>query len=126
MRISLGNKLKEIILIFWTKFTQNGFFRSKLENVSMTIEFSIFEIVYIPNFSLKRQFWFLDQICPKKIFLVQNKKVNITLMWQVLQSVTGTAKCDSYYKVRLNNLHVAKIVEETYPLFLKWNSNNMK
>ena len=80
MRISLGNKLKEIILIFWTKFTQNGFFRSKLENVSMTIEFSIFEIVYIPNFSLKRQFWFLDQICPKKIFLVQNKKVNITLM----------------------------------------------
>ena len=27
---------------------------------------------YIPNFSLNQQFWFLDQICPKRVFPVKN------------------------------------------------------
>ena len=45
--ISLGTKfqLKLTILIFWTKFAQKGFFRSKAEEVKVTIEFYMFEIV---------------------------------------------------------------------------------
>ena len=44
---SLGTKfqLKLTILIFWTKFAQNGYFRSKTEKVNTTIEFCIFDLV---------------------------------------------------------------------------------
>ena len=53
IRISLGTKcqLKLTILIFWTKISQKGCSRSKVENVNTTIEFCIFELVQITNFS---------------------------------------------------------------------------
>ena len=46
IRIGLGTKFyfKLIILIFWTKFAQKGYFRSKTETVIITIEFWIFEL----------------------------------------------------------------------------------
>ena len=46
-QISLGNKflLKLKILIFWTRFTQEGFFWSKIEKVNTTTEFCIFKLV---------------------------------------------------------------------------------
>ena len=40
------------ILNFWTKFAQKGSFQSKTEKVNNTNEFSIFELVQVPNFSL--------------------------------------------------------------------------
>ena len=39
-------------LIFWIKFAQKGYFWSKIEKVDITNEFCIFELGYLPNFSL--------------------------------------------------------------------------
>ena len=46
VRISVGTKfqLKLIILIFWTKFAQKGYFHSKRKRVNSIIEFCIFEL----------------------------------------------------------------------------------
>ena len=54
IRISLGNKfqLKLTIFINWTKFAQKRYFWSKTEKVITTIEFGIFESVWVSNFSL--------------------------------------------------------------------------
>ena len=41
------------ILNFGTKFAQKGYFLSKTEKVNIAIEFCIFELVYVQNFSLK-------------------------------------------------------------------------
>ena len=48
--------------------------RSKTKKVNITIEFYIFEIVMVPNFSLNDNFEFLDQINPKKAFLIYKRK----------------------------------------------------
>ena len=55
IRISLGTKLqlKLIISSFWTKFAQKRYFHSKTGKVNITIEFCIFDLVYVPSFSLK-------------------------------------------------------------------------
>ena len=68
IRISLGTKfqLKLTISIFWTNFAQKGCFQSKTENVNTTIAFCVFELVYVPNFSLNWQFWFFGPSLPKK------------------------------------------------------------
>ena len=41
------------ILNFEIKFAQKGYFLSKTEKVNIAIEFYIFELVYVQNFSLK-------------------------------------------------------------------------
>ena len=55
IRISLGTEFqfKQIILIFWNKFDHKGYFQSKASKMNLAIGFCIFELVYIPNFSLK-------------------------------------------------------------------------
>ena len=46
MKLILINfHLKQTVLIFWTKFTQKGYYQSKAEKVIITIECSIFELV---------------------------------------------------------------------------------
>ena len=45
-------QLKLKILILLTKFAQKRYFWSKTEKVNITIEFCIFELVWIPNLSL--------------------------------------------------------------------------
>ena len=46
--------------------------------MNTTIEFCIFELVYLPNFSLKWEFcFFFDQICTKRVFPVENRKIVI-------------------------------------------------
>ena len=62
---------------FWTKFAQKGCFLSKTEKVktNTTIAFCIFKLDWLPNFSLNWQFWFLDQICTKRKFPVENGKM---------------------------------------------------
>ena len=74
--ISPGTKfqLKVTILIFWTKFAQRGCFWSKTEKMKSTIEFCIFELVWVPNFSLSWQFWFLGPRFPKRVIPVKNIK----------------------------------------------------
>ena len=61
-------------MIIWSKFTQNGYSRSKTENVNITIEFCIFKLVYLPNFSLNWQFWYFGQTLPILVFLVYKRK----------------------------------------------------
>ena len=47
-RISLGTKfqLKLKIVIFWTTFAHEGYFRSKTEKMNILIDFCIFKLVY--------------------------------------------------------------------------------
>ena len=68
MQISLGTKfqLKLTILNFWIKFAGKEYFRPKSRKVNITIELCICEL--IDNFG------FLDQIYPKTVFLVKNRK----------------------------------------------------
>ena len=62
--ISAGTKyqLRLTILIFWTKFTQTWYFWLKTEKSGHN------------DFSLSWRFWFLDQICPKKLFQLKLEK----------------------------------------------------
>ena len=63
IRISLGNKfqLKLTIFINWTKFAQKRYFWSKTEKVITTIEFGIFESLWVSNFSLNWPFLILKK-----------------------------------------------------------------
>ena len=76
IRISLATKfqLQLIILTFWIKFAQKGYFRSKTKNLNIIIEFCMFELVYVPNFSLKQEFWLFGPNLPKKGISSQKQK----------------------------------------------------
>ena len=51
IRISPGTKFrfKLTVLIFWTKFTQKGYLRSKSEKVNITTELGIFKLEEYKN-----------------------------------------------------------------------------
>ena len=69
IRISLsGNfQLKLIIASFWTKFAKKGtFFQSKTDKIDTTIEFCIFELVFVPNLTLNKKIWSFGPNFPKK------------------------------------------------------------
>ena len=53
--------------------TKSSCFQSKTDKIDTTIEFCIFELIFVSNFTLNN-FEFLDQICPRKIFMVKNRK----------------------------------------------------
>ena len=60
-------------------FKKGSYFQSKTDKIDTAIDFCIFELVLVPSFSLNWQFWFdqifsFDQICPKRVFLVENRK----------------------------------------------------
>ena len=57
---------KQTILNFWTKFTQERYLCSKTEKVNIIIEFRMFKLVLVPNFSLNWQYWFFWLDLPKK------------------------------------------------------------
>ena len=60
IRISLSTnfQLKLTIAIFWTKFAKKGsYFQSKTDKTDTTIEFCIFELAFVSNFTLNKQFW---------------------------------------------------------------------
>ena len=59
IQISLGIQ----ILFFWITFTQKGYLQPKTEKLNTTSEFCMFELVQVPNFSL-RNFYFLNQVYP--------------------------------------------------------------
>ena len=66
--ISLGTKfqVKLKILFFWTKFAQKEYSWSKTEKVNIVIEFCIFKLVWVPNFSLDLTIGFFGPNFPKK------------------------------------------------------------
>ena len=74
--ISLGTKFhfKQSILNFGIKFAQKVYFRLKTKKVSINIEFSIFELVKVPDFSLNWESLFFGSNCSKKVFPVENRK----------------------------------------------------
>ena len=53
---------------------QMTFSRVKRKNVNVTVEFCIFKLALVPNFSLNWQLKFFDPICPKWAFCVENRK----------------------------------------------------
>ena len=66
---------EQIVLNFWTKFAQKRYLLSKAEKVNAIIEFWLFTLVLVPNFSLNWQFWFFWPDLPKKSFSgLQQKK----------------------------------------------------
>ena len=85
IRISLGTKfhLKLRIMIFSTKFPQKGCFPSRIEKVNTTIEFRIFELDYVPNFTLNWQFrfffffFFLTKFARKGYFRSKTEKLRL-------------------------------------------------
>ena len=60
IRISLGFEFhcKQTILSFWAKFTQKGYFQSKIEKINITIEFSLLKLLQVLNCVLNTQFWY--------------------------------------------------------------------
>ena len=61
-----GNVAGTIIMFRFPSFIKKGCFQYKTENVNTTIEFCIFELVLVPNFSLNWQFSFFGPNLPKK------------------------------------------------------------
>ena len=66
-------QLKLTIFIFWTKLVQKEYFEKYAVNI--TIEFCIFELFSVANFTLNKHFWILDQICPEKVFRIKTKRI---------------------------------------------------
>ena len=77
--ITLGTKfqVKLSIWIFWTKFALKGYLRSKTQKRNITTEFCIFQLDYILNCSLNRQFWFFGPNLPK-VSIADPKQKNRT------------------------------------------------
>ena len=67
--VSLGTKfhLDQTILLFWIKFAQKRYSRSKIGSLDITIIFRIFRIIYVPNL-------FIGPFPPKRVFPVQKRK----------------------------------------------------
>ena len=88
IRSSLGTKFQVKLTVFifwpklhkkvsfWAKFTEKTYFQTKTEKVNITIEFCIFE------------FW--DSICPKRLFLVENRESELHYWVMQVEISLGT------------------------------------
>ena len=70
---------QNLLFIFWIKFAQKRYFRSKTEKTNITIKFRIFKLVKKPNFILisSNNFGCLTKFVQKWVFSDQNRKGNI-------------------------------------------------
>ena len=48
--------LNQTILLFWNNFVQKGYFPSKIRQINITIEFTMFKLIQVPTFILYRYF----------------------------------------------------------------------
>ena len=90
IRISSGTnfQLKLTIAIFWTKFAKQGsYFQSKTDKIDTTIKFYIFELVFVSNFTLYKQFWMFGPDSPRKISMVKTEKLNIIIEFRLFKLV---------------------------------------
>ena len=70
---------------FWTKFTQEKYLHSKTEKVNIIIEFCMFKLILVPNFSLSWQFWSFWPDLPKKGFSgLKQKKWTLLIFYTIL------------------------------------------
>ena len=74
--LSPNFQLKLTIAIFWTKFTKmHIYFQSKTDKIDTTIEFCIFELAFVFNFTSNKQFWiFGTNLLEKDIYSQKLKK----------------------------------------------------
>ena len=73
--VSTNFQLNLTIAIFWTKFAEKGsYFQSKADKTDSTIEFCIFKLVFVSNFTLNKQFWIFGPNLPKKDIYGQKQK----------------------------------------------------
>ena len=64
-----------IAIFFGARFPKKGsYFQSKTDKIDTTIEFCIFELVFVWNFTLNKQFWIFGPNLPKKDIYVEIKK----------------------------------------------------
>ena len=75
---------------FLTKFAKKGsYFQSKTNKIDTTIEFCIFELVFVSNFTLNNQFWIFGPNSPKKDIYGQKQKT-WTSLFPLIQISLGT------------------------------------
>ena len=90
-----------------------------MEKVSNTIEFCIFELVSVPDFSSTDSFdfflFFFYQICPKKVFPVEKGKIALLCVrpWSLLTvisfSVRGPTDTSVFFSRRDNKSIYSKL-----------------
>ena len=78
IRLGAEFQLKLTIFIFWAKFTQKR---------SINIEFCMFELVKVLNFSWNWRFWFFGPNLPKKGFPSKTEKVNTTIEFYIFEVI---------------------------------------
>ena len=87
IRISLSTnfQLKLTSAILWTNFfricpKRGSYFQSKTDKIDTAIEFCIFELVLVSNFTLYQQFWiFGSNLSKKDIYRQKQKKTASSL-----------------------------------------------
>ena len=87
--LSANFQFKLTIAIFEPNLAKKGsYFQSKLEKIDITIEIFIFELVFISNFTLNKQFSILKPNFPRKdICRQKTEKVNITIESRIFKLV---------------------------------------
>ena len=69
--------------------TKGSYFQSKTDKIDTTIEFCIFELVFVSNFTLNKQFWIFGPNLPKKD-MVKNRKIEHHHWIPLIQISLGT------------------------------------
>ena len=64
--------------MFWSKFVQKSYFQSQTNKIDCTVEFCVFELAKVPNFTLNKQFWLFGANFPKKDIPSLKQKINCT------------------------------------------------
>ena len=73
--VSTNFQLKLTIATFWTRSAKKGsYFQPKTDKIDTTIEFCIFKLVFVSNFTLNKQFWIFGPNLPKKDIYGQKQK----------------------------------------------------
>ena len=86
IRPSTNFQLK-LTIVIWTKFAKKGsYFQCKTDNIDMTIEFCIFELVFNQISLWTNNVEFLDQICLTKIWS-KTEKVSIIIEFHLFKFV---------------------------------------
>ena len=81
--LSLSTSLqpKLTVAIFWINLPKKStYLQSKTDKIDTTIEFCIFELVFVSDFTLKKQFWIFGANFPRKHIYGQKQK-NWTPSW---------------------------------------------
>ena len=77
--------------------------------MEITIEFYIFKLIEILNFSFNKQFWLLEQISKKSILLGENTKISVSTNFQLKLTIATfwnkSAKKGSYFQSKTDKIY---------------------